>query len=48
MEGGGGGGGKNKNKKNQQLADELQKPVIRTLKKEKYIHHLNTIFRVLI
>ena len=28
---------------NYQLADEIHKPIIRKLKKEKYIHHLETI-----
>ena len=29
---------------NYQLADELQKPIIRKFKKERFIHHLETIF----
>ena len=29
---------------NEQLAEELHKPIIRKLKKEKYIQHSNTIF----
>ena len=29
---------------NEQLADELYRPIIRKLKKEKYIQHLKTIF----
>ena len=33
---------------NQQLAEELHKPIIRKLKKEKCIHHLKTIIGVLI
>ena len=32
---------------NQQLAEELHKPIIRKLKKEKYIQHLKTIFGAL-
>ena len=34
--------------KNQQLAEELQKPIIRKLKKEKCTQHLKTIFGVFI
>ena len=35
--------------KNQQLAEELHKPIIRKFfKKEEFIHHLKTIFVVLI
>ena len=33
---------------NEQLAEELHKPIIRKCKKEKYIQHLKTIFLVLI
>ena len=33
---------------NQQLADELHKPVIRKFKEEKYVHYSKAIFRVLI
>ena len=29
---------------NQQLANELYKPIIKNFKKEKFIHHLKTIF----
>ena len=36
-------------KQNEQLTEKLHKPpIIRKLKKEKYIHHLKTIFGVLI
>ena len=42
-----GSGIKNKIKQNQQLRNELHKPIIRKVKKkEKFIHHLNTIFGV--
>ena len=34
--------------KNEQLAGELHKPIIRKFENEKYIHHLKTIFGVLI
>ena len=43
-----GSGIKNEIKQNQQLAEELHKPIIRNLKKEEFIHHLKTIFGVLI
>ena len=33
---------------NQQLAEELHKPIIRKFKKEKYMRHLKAIFGVLI
>ena len=33
---------------NEQLAEELHKPIIRKIFKKKYIHHLKTIFGVLI
>ena len=33
---------------NYQLANELHKPIIRKLKKKKFIHHLEIIFGVLI
>ena len=36
------------NESNYQLANELHKPIIKKLKKEKCIHHLETIFGVLI
>ena len=36
------------NEPNYQLANELNKPIIRKFKKEKFIHHLKTIFGVLI
>ena len=36
------------NEPNYQLANELHKPIIRKLKKEKFIHHLEIIFGVLI
>ena len=32
------------NEPNYQLANEFHKPIIRKLKKEKFIHHLETIF----
>ena len=38
------GGGSITNEPNYQLADDLHKTVIRKLKKEKYIHHSETIF----
>ena len=43
-----GSGIKNEFKQNQQLAEELHKTIIREFKKEKFIHHLKTIFGVLI
>ena len=33
---------------NQQLTNELHKPIIKTFKRKKYVNHLNTIFGVLI
>ena len=33
---------------NQQLAEELHKPIIKNFKKEKYVQHLKIIFGVLI
>ena len=36
------------NEPNYQLANELHKPIIRTLKKTNFIHHLETISGVLI
>ena len=36
------------NDPNYQLANELHKPITGNLKKEKFIHFLNTIFGVLI
>ena len=33
-------------KQNQQLLDEIHKPIIKKCKKEKFIHDLMTIFRV--
>ena len=33
---------------NQQLANELDKPIIQNFKKEEFIHNLKTIFEVLI
>ena len=39
---------KNQITQNWQLAEEVHKPVIKTFKKEKFIHHLKTIFGVLI
>ena len=33
---------------NEQLAEELHKPIIKNLRKEKYIQHSKTIFGVLI
>ena len=41
-----GRGIKNGIKQNQQLANELHKPIIRKFKKEQFIHHLKTIFGV--
>ena len=38
----------NEIKQNEELAKELHKPIIKKLKKEKYILHLKTIFGVLI
>ena len=43
-----GNGIKNETTQFQQLVAELHKQIIRKLKKEKYIHHLKTIFGVLI
>ena len=39
---------KSANEPNYQLANELHKPIIRKFKKEKFIHHLEKIFGVLI
>ena len=39
---------KNEIIQNQQLGEELHKPLIRKFKKEEFIHHLKTIFGVLI
>ena len=39
---------KNQITQNQQLAEELHKPVTRTFKKEQFIPHLKTIFVVLV
>ena len=39
---------KSANEPNYQLANELHKPIIRKFKKEKFIHHLEIIFGVLI
>ena len=36
------------NEPHYQLANEVHKPIIRKLKKQKFIHHLETIFGVLI
>ena len=36
------------NEPNYQLANELHKPIIKKFKKEKIIHHLETIFGLLI
>ena len=41
-------GGAIKSIPNQQLANELRKPIIKNLKQEKYINDLNIIFGVLI
>ena len=41
-------GGAIKSMQNEKLANELHKPIIKNLKKEKYIHHLKTIFGLLI
>ena len=43
-----GSGIKNKNISNKELAEELHKPIIRKLKKEKHNHLLQTIFGMLI
>ena len=44
-----GGVANNDIKQNEQLAEEFHKPIINIfLKKRKYIHHLKTIFGVLI
>ena len=43
-----GSGVNNEIKQNEELAKELHKPIIKKLKKEKYILHLKTIFGVLI
>ena len=43
-----GGATKNKNMPNQQLAEELHKPIIRKYKNAKYTHLLKTIFGMLI
>ena len=43
-----GSGANNDIEQNQQLAEELHKPIIRNLKKEEFILHLKTIFGVLI
>ena len=43
-----GSGIKNEIKQNQQLAEELHKPIIKRLKKRKVIQHLKTIFGMLI
>ena len=36
------------NEPNYQLANELHKPIVRKFKKEKFIHHVEIIFGVLI
>ena len=41
-------GGAIKSMQNEKLANELHKPIIRKLKKQEFIHHLKTIFGVLI
>ena len=43
-----GSGANNKIKQNQQLVEELHKSIIRKFKERKYVHHLKTIFMVLI
>ena len=43
-----GSGMKNQITQNQQLAEELHKPIIRKFQKEKFIDHLKTIFGMLI
>ena len=43
-----GSGMKNQITQNQQLAEELHKPIIRKFQKEKFIHHVKTIFGMLI
>ena len=42
------GSGNITNEPNYQLANELHKPIIRKFKKEKFIHHIEIIFGVLI
>ena len=44
------GSGVNNNeiKQNEQLTEELHKPIIKKINKEKYIHHLKAIFGMLI
>ena len=36
------------NQPTNELANELHKPIIRKFEKETFVHHLETIFRVLI
>ena len=43
-----GSGVNNEIKQNEQLAEELHKPIIKKLKKEEFILYLKTIFGVLI
>ena len=43
-----GSGANNEIKQNEQLAEELHKPIIKKLKREEFVLHLNTIFGVLI
>ena len=43
-----GSGANNELKQNDQVVEELHKPIISKFKKEKYIHHSKTIFGVLI
>ena len=38
----------NEIKQNEQLTEELHKPIIKKINKEKYIHHLKAIFGMLI
>ena len=43
-----GNGANDEIKQNQQLAEELHKPIIKKIKKEEFILHFKTIFGVLI
>ena len=43
-----GGGVNNEVKQHEQLVEELQKPIIKKLKKQEFILHLKTIFGVVI
>ena len=41
-----GSGFKNEIKQNEQLVEELNKPIVKKLKEENYIYHLKAIFGV--